>query len=228
MVDSERPNGRETAIMSDVLRFEIAERPLGVNNLYANGSPKKTLKGKTYVPRVASRESKAYKERIRRAALDACADQGWPLDYCGTITITIIDYRKGSQGTDIDGMSKAIQDAIQPRRRNRVITPLGDDREIWASRVYIGTDENERIVVIVRKTTRAAIDTEARRVDLQAFGEAYSVMPEVESPTWTAVRAEAKARTANKPRTLAQMKQGEYVTFAERDALREAGILGRR
>ena len=215
--------------MSNVLRFEIAERPLGVNNLYANGAPKKTATGKTYVPRVASRESKAYKERIRQAALSAASSQGWDLGYGGTASITIIDYRKGRQGVDIDAMNKAVQDAIQPRRRNPVPTPLGDDREIWASHAYIANDDNERIVVIVRKTTREAIGLEAKNVDLQAFGEIYGVVEPKPSQAFIEAQAEARRRMEKpaepktKPRTLEQMKSGDVITDE-----REAEMLLRR
>jgi hypothetical protein len=80
----------------------------------------------------------------------------------------------------------------------------------------------DRIVMVVIKTYPPAIlaDKPARKPKPADI---------VLGSTWDEVQAEARRRTANKPRTLAEMKQGDRVTFAERDAvLREAGIVARR
>jgi hypothetical protein len=82
----------------------------------------------------------------------------------------------------------------------------------------------DRISLVVIRTFPPAIlaDKPARKPKL---AEPRKI---VLGSTWNEIQAEARRRTAAKPRTLAQMKQGDQVTFAERDALREAGILGRR
>jgi hypothetical protein len=78
----------------------------------------------------------------------------------------------------------------------------------------------DRIVLVVIRTFPPAIlaDKPARK-------------PKPADPpdTFAECQAEARRRTAAKPRTLAEMKQGDLATFAERDAvLREAGVVARR
>jgi Holliday junction resolvase RusA-like endonuclease len=163
---------------------------------------------------VRSEKSREYDKRIVSIAKAAVVSSGWTMPDYVKVDVILWNIR-----ADRENVLKEIHDPLEG------IVFARDSRILDGRTRKFKDGEGPRVIL------------EISEVDGSDYGYDEPRKPKPADPrnivlgsTWDEVQAEARRRTANKPRTLAQMKSGDQVkSFAERDAvLREAGIVARR
>jgi Holliday junction resolvase RusA-like endonuclease len=155
---------------------------------------------------VRSKDSREYDARIASIAKAAVVAAGWVMpDY---VNVDVILYN-----TRLD-RENALKELHDPLER---IVFAHDSRILDGRTKKIKDNGGPRVMLHI-----SAVDGGD-----YGFSPPRAPKPAKLDPPWTFAecQAEARRRTANKPRTLAQMKSGDLATFAELALLKRGGIL---